>query len=217
MNILIAVITSSNNKSRQDTINKTWNSDKNKNVEVVFISDEHDQDNNVFKLSSSSDYKSAEEKILNLIKELKVNNTKDWYFIVDDDTFVNIENLIEYTKSANPSYVQGYLAHNDWWNGLEYIQGGAGTLISKQTIDRIDTNSIVNYGTGFCDVALGLVFKANGIQIKGCNKSDDCLFLANNFNTFKHIGKEKLLKKITFHEIRTYDDMKEIMNFYNGA
>lgn len=217
MNILIAVITSSNNKLRQDTINKTWNLHKNKNLEVVFVSDEHNRENNIFKFSDSSDYKSAEEKILNLIKELKINNTKDWYFIVDDDTFVHIENLIEYTKNANPNYVHGYLAHNDWWNGLEYIQGGAGTLISKEIIERINPNSIVNYNTGFCDVALGLILKANSIQVKGCNKSDNCLFLANSFNKFKNIGKEKLLKKITFHEVRSYDDMKEIMNFYNGA
>jgi len=217
MNILIGVVTSSLNKDRQETINKTWNSKKYQNVNVLFLSDENNEPNKVFKFSKSSDYKSAEEKVLNFLRSLKENNIGDWYFIVDDDTYVHIENLIEFIYSADPNYVYGFAAQKDWWNGLEYLQGGAGTLISHQTIKNIQEDTIINYNTGFCDVALGLIFKSNNIKVKGCNEPNTCLFLEKSFNHYSSIGKEKLLKKITFHQIRTYDEMKSIEDFYNGA
>lgn len=213
MNILIAVVTSSLNKDRQETINKTWNNKNYNNVNVIFLSDEEEETKKIFKFSNSTDYKSAEDKVLNFIGALKDNNISDWYFIVDDDTFVNIKNLIDFIYSADPNYVYGFLAQKDWWNGLEYLQGGAGTLISHKIIETINKETIIHYQTGFCDVALGLIFKANNIKINGCNKPDNCLFLEKSFNHYREIGKEKLLEKITFHQIRTYDDMKEIINF----
>jgi hypothetical protein len=213
--ILILVITSSSNQERIKIINSTWNIEH-KNIETIFVSDTEDIDSKILKLSNFSDYKSAEEKALNILKLLKIKNDRNWYFIVDDDTFVNYQNLIEYTRTADPEYVHGYMAHKEWWNGLEYLQGGAGTLISKQVVEKIQENTIIHYNTGFSDVALGLVFKANNIKIKGCNQSDDCLFLEKPFSHYSYIEKTKLLKKITFHQIRTYDDMKEIMNFYGA-
>jgi hypothetical protein len=212
--ILICVITSSTNEDRINTINKTWN--HRNSINTIFVSDQDDLENNILKFSDSSDYKSAEDKTVNILSYIKLNNRNKWYFIVDDDTFVNTKNLTKFVEVADPNFVYGYMAHKDWWNGLEYTQGGAGTLISQEVINKINYNTIRNYDTGYGDVSLGLIFNVNNIQIKGCNQSEDCLFLEKSFNHYKYIGKEKLSEKITFHQVRTYDDMKEIIDFYGA-
>lgn len=217
--VICFVNTTKKHIDRIQNIWQTWSDD----VDTVFYSDHDDPKMNVIKVSDRDDYASGEEKqinILNYLKDLTDGDDKnildvyDWVFFVDDDTFVNVENLeifiqkIDRTKvygsifnsqkdSDNPMYVNNIIPLD-----AKFPSGGAGFLVSTETIAEI--GEFKNYQTVCGDVSAGLNFHFNRVE-----QVDSSLFNSQRPEFYKHT-KNQIENMISYHYIKDADDMKKL-------
>lgn len=200
--ILYVILHGSVYKDRVQNIKKTWGDKK----DILFYSDYEDTDNNVIKISDRTDYHSSEEKHINIINFLNKNTQNyEWFFFCDDDTFVNTEKLENCLNEFDKDVVHGSVI-NCWApdNDLKYCSGGAGYLISEKILKKLTNVPIMN--TGYSDVTLGLFLKENEIRLENSN-----YFNSQNPN-FYNIKMDEINNFITFHYIKTEEEMKKINN-----
>jgi hypothetical protein len=214
--VICFVNTTKKHIDRIETITKTWAG----NIDTVFYSDHDDPENNVIKVSNRSDYASGEEKqinILNCIKNLtdgddnNLINVYDWFFFVDDDTFVNVENLEKFVQDIDESKVYGSIfdSEKDSENPMylnkiipldaKFPSGGAGFLVSAKALDSIDEYK--NYQTVCGDVSAGLNFYFNSIE-----QVNSELFNSQNPEFYGHKDQE-IKSMISYHYIKTFEEM----------
>jgi len=217
--VICFVNTTKKHTDRIKIIWQTWADD----VDTVFYSDHDDPEMNVIKVSNRDDYASGEEKQINVLNHLKnltdgedknLLDVYDWVFFVDDDTFVNVENLdifiqnIDKTKvygsifnsqkdSENPMYVNNIIPLDS-----KFPSGGAGFLVSTDTIKDIE--EFKNYQTVCGDVSAGLNFHFNRVE-----QVDSPLFNSQNPEFYSHT-KTQIDKMISYHYIKTSDEMKKL-------
>ena len=222
--VICFVLSTQNYSDRIKNIKETWAQD----LDVVFYSDHNDPDNNVIKVSNRSDYYSAPIKqvnILNYIKELTdgednpLLNVYDWFFFVDDDTFVNQKILEEYIQDLDEDKVHGSIitSENDSVNpvyvnkiidlDVAYPQGGAGFLVSSKVMKKIDT--FQEYNVFHSDVIAGLNFHHNNVEYV-----DVSILNRETPETYDH-SEEEIVSMITYHNIKTFDQMKTLYDLCN--
>jgi len=202
--ILVLILHGSMFQDRYNNVINTWGKD----IDHIFYSDHQDIEKNIIKVSDRVDYKSNEEKHINVFKYLIDNKTDyDWFYFCDDDTFVNVSNLIEYAQEANDDLVHGSVLKSTWKKdpNLIYCSGGAGYLISKKILLEI-CNTIEVVGTGFADVTLGLKLRELNI-----NTHDDFRF-KSQYPAFYGITTDEYCKYISFHYIKEYDEMNKLFS-----
>jgi hypothetical protein len=217
--VICFVNTTKKHTDRIDNISKTWA----EKIDTVFYSDHSDPKNNVIKVSNRDDYASGEEKQINVLNKLSeltdgddnsLLDLYDWVFFVDDDTFVNVENLesnidsfdednvygsiFDSTKDAeNPMYVNKIIPLD-----AKFPSGGAGFLVSTKIIKGIGTFS--NYHTICGDVSAGLNFYFN--QVEQVNSD---LFNSQNPEFYGH-SDEEISGMISYHYIKTFEEMSAL-------
>lgn len=201
--ILYVILHGSTNKERYYNVKETWGSE----VDTLFYGDYEDLNKNVIKVSNRNDYNSNEEKHINVLKYVNDNIKEyEWFFFCDDDTFVNTKKLETNLVNFDKNSVNGSIIN--CWSfdySLEYCSGGAGYLIHKELLNSIITNlSILN--TGYSDVTLGIHLRNN--KIKNINYE---YFRSQPPSFFKYQDKE-LKDYITFHYIKTKDEMNLLLN-----
>lgn len=191
---------------RVNNVVDTWG----RNENVVFYSDYEDVDRNIYKVSDGTDYWDLEEKHVKGIKFLKNNfQNYDWYFLCDDDTFVNTKKMNEFIQTCDEDTIYGFLI-NTWPNdpSLYYPSGGGGTLIHNkilhQLIDKIEMK-----GTRFADVTLGLNLLHENFKVSNCE-----YFHSEHPNHYG-ISYENVKDHITFHHIPSFDEMKKLNDLCN--
>lgn len=154
------------------------------------------------KLSNTDDYHSCIDKTLRIF-DLHKESNYDWYFIGDDDTFVNfnnLENLIS-ALSLDKLEVFGYI---DWAptkrGNILHAHGGSGVLMNKKTFMSlskfiIENNFSIQHDT-FSDVSLAL-----NILIYNEQNSDNIQFVKIDEMLSPHINFNSvdLSKIITIH------------------
>lgn len=199
--ILYVIITGSMFDHRVKSIKKTWC----KNINYILYSDHEDVSENIVKVSNRTDYHSNEEKQINMIN--KITDEYDWYFFCDDDTFVNTRLVDKILNQLDKQYVYSRIINEDnnpdnpvFKNpivpkGLCYMEGGTGYFISQQTIQKI--KPFKNYNVGYADVSIGLNLYYNDVEIKDMSVYDE------NF-------------KISYHFMKTFDQMNEMYNLVNS-
>jgi hypothetical protein len=204
MKILVSILHGSMFPSRYDNVIKTWGKD----IDHIFYSDHEDLEKNIIRVSEKTHYHSNEEKHINALKYVNDNKPDyDWFFFCDDDTFVNVNNLIEYTKTANDAMVHGSVLKKTWPSDLNlvYCSGGAGYLISKKILSevckKIDVTNI-----GYSDVTLGYKLRDLGIL-----SVDDFRFKSQN-PSFYNLKINECCDYITFHYIKHFDEMDKLYN-----
>ncbi len=193
----------SHHKNRYDNIINTWCN----NINYIFYSDYVNGDKNMIKTSDNSGYDGLEEKMINIIKIIDNNYRQyDWYFFCDDDTFVNVELLNKEIVNFDEKYVYGQEFHQAWPKdpSLIFCSGGAGTLIHKNNLMKLSSNIKNNYVGCASDVSLGMNLRDCQIIIKNSD-----LFYSNTPES-KNISESEYKNYITFHNIRTEEDMKKI-------
>jgi len=193
----------SNNKNRYDNVVNTWCN----NINYIFYSDYVNGDKNMIKTSDNSGYDGLEEKMINIIKIIDNNYRQyDWYLFCDDDTFVNVELLNKKIGNFDEKYVYGQEFHQGWSNdtSLIFCSGGAGTLIHKNNLMKLSSNIKNNYVGCASDVSLGMNLRDCQIIIKNSD-----LFYSDTPES-KNISESEYKNYITFHNIRTEEDMKKI-------
>ena len=155
MNVLCAIKTGINHKkSRIPFVEKTWA----KHIDHLYFSDYEDENYDMIKTTDKVTYFGAGEKginFLNLVKDIgrddkKILDLYDWIFYVDDDTFVNVNNLIKFVKTADNTKVYGSIfdSEKDSDNPVyerniiskesRFPSGGAGILIGSNVFRKIE-------------------------------------------------------------------------------
>jgi hypothetical protein len=217
--IVCFVNTTKKHNDRIENILNTWSN----KIDTVFYSDHHDETKNVIKVSNRDDYTSGEEKqinVLNMIEDLMNEDDEslldvyDWVFFVDDDTFVNVQNLKKHIESFDENKVYGSIFNSikDAENPMyvnkvvpleaKFPSGGAGFLVSTKVIKSIGTFS--NYHTICGDVSAGLNFYFNKIE-----QVDNNLFNSQSPKFYQHTD-EQIDQMITYHYIKTSEEMNKL-------
>jgi hypothetical protein len=206
-NILYVVLHGSMYADRYFNVKETWG----KSVDCLFYSDHEDSEKNIIKVSDRTDYHSNEEKHINSLIYVS-NNIKDyeWFFFCDNDTFVNTEKLESLLSQFDKDSVHGSILNRHWPadTSLNFCSGGAGYLIHNELLDKITQNiSILN--TGCSDVTLGLCLRDLGI------KSVNYDLFNSQPPAFHNIPISETKNYITFHYIKTLEEMQKLLNEIN--
>lgn len=206
--LFIVVLTTYKYKeTRQKSAEETWLS----GVQNYIFASDKDEGRNI-KLSNRSDYKSAEEKQINSILYLRsLEKQYKYYLFVDDDTYVNLDNLLDFlNKNEIDTAGQVLSGETDSDNlifkkypGFKYYSGGAGFLYNDNLFEKICENMFRYEETNWGDVSLGLIVQRAGIQIKNYS----VLFYSQSPWTKKH-EEEQIKKSITYHYIKENDMLK---------
>jgi hypothetical protein len=202
--ILYVVLHGSANSHRYHHVMNTWG----KNVDVLFYSDSEDLDKKIIKVSDRTDYRSAEDKHVNVFKFLyKEKNNYEWFFFCDDDTFVNTPKMDQFLVNLNQNEVYGSVLSETWPDdrSLKYCSGGAGYLIHRNLLVSI-SDHIKNMNTGYSDVTLGLCLREMGIIIT------DSDYFKSQSPEFYNIDIDNVKNYITFHYIKNMDYMLRLHN-----
>lgn len=91
----------------------------------------------IIRVTEADDYLSCIEKVLKLL-EYHSNLNHDWYFIGDDDTFINLpkfESLLN-TLDGEKLAMYGYVVYTTRLEPpmILHAHGGAGTIFNKKTL-----------------------------------------------------------------------------------
>jgi hypothetical protein len=202
--ILYVLLHGSMNPDRYFNVKKTWGKD----VNCLFYSDHEDTEKNIIKVSDRKDYHSNEDKHINVLHYVS-NNVKDyeWFFFCDDDTFVNTKKLENFVDLLDKDSVHGSVLNGTWSvdKSLNYCSGGAGYLIHTELLHKI-TRHLKILNTGYSDVTLGLLLRELGI------KSIDYNFFNSQPPSFYNIPVDDTSNYITFHYIKTINDMNNLFS-----
>ena len=152
MSILFLISHTQKNRSHYEAIEATWG----KGQKTIYYSD-HFGIPNILKFSDSSDFSSNEEKFVNMVRYLPdILLDYEWFFVSNDDTFVNVPLLEAYTLTADPKLVHGKAIRiNPLDPALQYLSGGAGRLISRDVFLHARKTIYMRH-TGFSDVTFGM-------------------------------------------------------------
>lgn len=218
-NVICFVNTTKKHIDRIENITKTWA----EKIDTVFYSDHQDPGNNVIKVSNRDDYASGEEKQINILNRLSdltdgddnnLLDVYDWVFFVDDDTFINVENLEKYLDSFDEDKVYGSIFDSvkDSENPMyvnkvipleaKFPSGGAGFLVSTSVIK--DIKDFSNYHTICGDVSAGLNFHFNQVE-----QVDSKLFNSQNPEFYGH-SEDEIKEMISYHYIKTFEEMSQL-------
>jgi len=155
--VLVCVLSYHKNYNLCKTIYNTWG----KHVDILFFVNKYTNEfpNIVLK---SNDPKNLWQKVSELWKYIYKNlyYKYDFFFQVDDDTFVNYINLKKYINILpinEPIYAGKRLYIPD--KQLYFNSGGAGYILNKKSIDILinKIKKIKYYGAG--DTGIGFMFK----------------------------------------------------------
>ena len=193
-----------------------------------------------FSGSSSSEYKSNEEKTVTFINSMKDHNKyqdHDWLIFLDDDAILN-KKATEYILPAlDKKYVYGIPMRGSWPKdtGLNFPSGGGGYFISPSLISSMSRMPIRGHGQE--DVSMGEWLRENNVEIKcdfvlndksyplhlngwyplsdlkrKVNVQNDCDLI--QYITNKEIN--FLSRSITHHYIKSIELMSYINNIFNS-
>lgn len=202
--IIYFVMTSEKYLDRQKNVSETWGKD----VNLYFYSDGNKDKSNKIEVTDKNDYWSLEEKHINIFKYLKDNFLdEEWFFFCDDDTFVNTKKLKEFVKTCDVNSAYGCLI-NCWpkMKDLFYHSGGGGVLLHRKILNIL-CEKIHHKNTMFADVTLGLNLIECDIKLMSDEK-----FHSEKPSDYQ-INKNEIKDNITFHHIKTFDEMLELYNF----
>lgn len=201
--------------------------------DVYYISSVSDLDKKIYGWDTVDDYNSPPIKYINFFKNM--NLKYDYYFFIDDDTFVNIKNLKNFIDNISLlSYKKifaGFSRHfvenktdkiktlNDLYietNELTVskgLSGGAGFLINNCLYNEIRNFILFNNENILLKMSedkgkyYSDIFIGSIVKkIKNVNT-----IVSKKFHMGKHIYKDELKDFITFH----YVDSKELFKFYS--
>jgi glycoprotein-N-acetylgalactosamine 3-beta-galactosyltransferase len=125
---------------------------------------------NILNLPLNESYDKMAEKVLLTYKMMyELDKIKfNWYLLVDDDTFIYIDNLYKFIESTDSKmpYTYGYNFKQVVSTG--YHSGGGGVLMPHESLKRIYESIIKNkcdFKEGYGDVALGHCSHISNVKI----------------------------------------------------
>lgn len=220
MKIVYGVMESYKTRSLTEFSLSTWLKVQNL---YVFTDRVNNKDDRFIYISKRDDYHSNAIKcILGLRYMFENQSDSDFYVYIDNDTFINIPKLEEFLSNKNPNELKAYGCVLNHWNTdptLFYLSGGAGIILTKETMSKIydkleinedefkETNSSSHKSVihDYSDVTLGFHMKNIGVE----------LINSELFNSqLPKDYSEYIRNSISFHYLNTIDKMKKISNFF---
>jgi hypothetical protein len=199
--ILYLILHTNKQSDRYNHLVDTWLIGK----DFIFYSDHEDLEKNVIKVSNDDTYKSNEEKFVNVLRNFPEKYLDyEWYFFVDNDTFVNTKKLESILSELNPEHFYGQKI-SSWGKdkSLEYLSGGAGKLVSNQNLRQM-SNSIEHKHTTYADVCMGLYMRENHKNIVNMD------YFKSQPPSFYNIELSEVKNYISFHYIKNKEEMIEL-------
>lgn len=173
--------------TRVKSIQNTWG----KLIDTIFLTDSENSQKDIIGYNTPKNYDGIQDKYLNFFKKFNFKKY-DYYFFVDDDTFINIENLKSLkipSSEDNFAYIRRLVLNPDGtdkdgnYTGypmnklrgyniqlpLTHPSGGAGYILSKKTTLEIKKylefagNTVSLSGHG--DVTLGFWLRNVGSNL----------------------------------------------------
>lgn len=174
--------------------------------DVYFLSCKN-EGSNIYGWNTPDDYASCPLKYVSFLRNMTIHY--DWYCFIDDDTFINVDNLHNLLNTYNKkeSLYIGHICDN--YSPPFYMSGGAGFLLTKSTyfslLEYIRTTSndkllISIYG----DLSIGCWLK---------NVANVALIDNKLFHAAKHNNEEELEFFASVHNLTTQEDFE----FYNNC
>jgi hypothetical protein len=164
----------------------------------------------LFSWGAGDDYDSLPYKFADFFRQSNLDY--DWYFLMDDDTYVYTDRLQNKVKTIQEGgidprqvhYMEGHiLTHIAYTRWGVYHSGGAGTLLSAkvyQEVRQMFQGITYEYRSPHvcADICLGVWTKnIPGIRIKHSDR----------YHTdMAQQGKDKVEEAITFHHLKTKED-----------
>jgi hypothetical protein len=213
--ILCCILHTEKQPEQYEAIEKTWGS----RIDHMYYSDHEDVSKNIVKVSDNSDYKSCVEKNARVFKVL-INDDRyknyDYYFFVDNDTYVNEVKLKSCIIKDNFNEDKIYSEPLDK-AGRSWAHGGAGYLMNKKVLEKFEHCEILPKAKHSDTNVSQYAFK-QGVQMKHFIGLNACCFI-RGWNYTKKLHLEELKKRfpawneqITLHYIRGIDNMEYIQN-----
>jgi hypothetical protein len=203
--ILYLILHTNKQSDRYYHLVDTWLSGK----DFIFYSDHEDLDNNIIKVTDNDSYHSNEPKFVSVVNNLPEKYLDyEWYFFVDNDTFVNTKKLESMLDTFDTNVLHGqriYCWPKD--KSMPYLSGGAGMLVHHTKYQHMREN-FRNYSTGYSDVSLGYYMKEYGIECV-----DDGVFWSQP-PSFYNIELTDVKNYISFHYIK---DKQEMVRLYKSC
>jgi len=199
--ILYCILHTEKNTDRYNNLIETWLKD----IDFLFISDNENLDKRIIKVTDDSSYKSGQIKQINGLNYIKDCELEyDFYFFCDDDCFVNTKLMDKFILDCDKNSVWGQLC--TCWSDdrtLNYPLGGAGILISKETLfsvsEPFEENKVI-----WGDVSLGL-----NLRKKNITMSHSDLFHSQSPSFYK-IEDSDVRNHISFHYIKSKSEMEKL-------
>lgn len=127
---------------RDAAIQETWGSSV---AHLLIVAEEENKEVGAITLPGIEGLEGRENAAKRAIAALKYVSTDEvlsklrWVLIVDDDTYVNVERVVQIASSLphDRSIGVGYVWNDEWIKGLDYLSGGAGMLLSMQAVKDI--------------------------------------------------------------------------------
>ena len=214
--IVYLLFSSKKTEDRQLNVLKTWGKGK----DLFFYAEYSNKKNNVLKVIEPeySEYQYLSKKQKALIDNLDklLDQSYEWYFLGDDDTFVNTRLLERELESLDKQYVYGVNYSFCFGHAVNYPSGGGGCLISRDNMLTLSNNfsagpweSPYEVKGEYADVNLGFNMKVKNILMK-----DDRRFFGEHPS---HYNKplDDAFNAFTFHRIKTLDEMEYMNNICN--
>ena len=213
--ILCCILHTEQQPKQYEAIEKTWGA----SIDHMYYSDHEDASKNIVKVSDERDYKSCVEKNAKVFKIL-INDNRynhyDYYFFVDDDTYVNTAKLRSSIEKDefNEDKIYGH-THRDK-DGGNWLHGGAGYLMNRKVLKKFENCEIVKTAR-YSDVNVQNHAFHNGVIIekrKGFNPCS-CLppdYSGDPFDVQIQKCPEPFIEQFTFHYMKGIDLMVHIQN-----
>ena len=102
-------------------------------------------------------------------------NDADWFLKADDDTYVVVENLVDFLRHKNTSHPAYYGQIFYRYVAGGYNSGGAGYVLGKEALRRFAKDGVrhhhCNRRKGSEDIAMGRCLKALGVTARSTKDS----------------------------------------------
>jgi hypothetical protein len=213
--ILCCILHTEKQPEQYEAIEKTWGS----RIDHMYYSDHEDASKNIIKTSDKSDYKSCVEKNARVFKTL-INDDRynhyDYYFFVDNDTYVNEPKLRSSIEKGE--FGEDKIYGHTWRDkaGGNWLMGGAGFLMNRKVLKKFENCEIIETAT-YSDVNVQNHAFHNGVVIErrggfcACSGKPKYMLGEPIEKQMKRLPKP-YHEKFTFHYMKGIDLMMHIQN-----
>ena len=213
--ILCCIIHTEKQPEQYEAIEKTWGL----KIDHMYYSDHEDVSKNIVKVSNASNHKSGVEKNAKVFKVL-INDDRyknyDYYFFIDNDTYVNEAKLRSSIEKGE--FSEDKIYGHTWKDkdGKNWLMGGAGYLMNRKVLKKFE-NCKIDKTARYGDVNVQEYASSNGVVIEKRKGFNPCngkprYELGDPIDTQIKRLPEPYHEQFTFHYMKGIDLMMHVKN-----